>query len=615
MRILLVLLLCSLFAIPHYAQSPLNKYALLSPAAGQKTVISILETAKLPFQVVADDRIWIPITQGDTLQIQRSNIQLLQAAHELGYYNANLEAMVLDTIPVFVLGLGSPFQWLSLKWDAEIHKKLIDQAGISNMKYISGKVFRPIEVARLEQRLQSYLENSGYPFAAVWLDSIVVNEEGKVSAQMKMKKGDMFRIKQIQNKGTAKLPKRYIHRLIGISPNALYSFDQISRINQKIANVPFLQMTASPELTFYQNAANIYLNINHKKANRFDFIIGLLPQSAANGVTSKLLLTGTLNAAFYNVLNQGEHLLIDIQRLRPETQRLDIKAHLPFLFSLPIGLDAGLNIYKRDSTFLETSMELGVRYNLNRNIYTKLVWRNKSSSLLQVDTAQIKAFKRLPTNADFAQNYYGVETVYEKLDFPLNPTKGWYMSGKVAAGTSRIFRNNQIENISDDVNPYFKYATLYDTLGSQANRINLECNVVRYQSISRLSTLKLAFRAGALVSNERIFNNEFFRLGGFRTIRGFDEEVFFARKYALATMEYRLLLGRISYLSVFGDYAVLDAFASESFSTLYPLGLGAGLNLETTAGVFGISVAIGKTNIQPFDGRALKFHLGYVSVF
>ena len=45
-------------------------------------------------------------------------------------------------------------------------------------------------------------------------------------------------------------------------------------------------------------------------------------------------------------------------------------------------------------------------------------------------------------------------------------------------------------------------------------------------------------------------------------------------------------------------------------------GLGAGMNFETQAGIFGISAAVGRLN--PGDGldvRATKFHLGYVSVF
>jgi hypothetical protein len=46
------------------------------------------------------------------------------------------------------------------------------------------------------------------------------------------------------------------------------------------------------------------------------------------------------------------------------------------------------------------------------------------------------------------------------------------------------------------------------------------------------------------------------------------------------------------------------------------MGLGAGLNFETKAGIFGISAAVGRRDVgQSFDFRATKFHLGYVSLF
>jgi hypothetical protein len=40
------------------------------------------------------------------------------------------------------------------------------------------------------------------------------------------------------------------------------------------------------------------------------------------------------------------------------------------------------------------------------------------------------------------------------------------------------------------------------------------------------------------------------------------------------------------------------------------------MNFETRAGVFGISLATGRYDSdQPFDWRAAKFHIGYVSLF
>ena len=45
-------------------------------------------------------------------------------------------------------------------------------------------------------------------------------------------------------------------------------------------------------------------------------------------------------------------------------------------------------------------------------------------------------------------------------------------------------------------------------------------------------------------------------------------------------------------------------------------GAGAGMTFETRAGIFGISLAVGKRDKgEPLDFRAVKFHIGYVSLF
>ncbi|MBK8425170.1 MAG: BamA/TamA family outer membrane protein [Lewinellaceae bacterium] len=128
--------------------------------------------------------------------------------------------------------------------------------------------------------------------------------------------------------------------------------------------------------------------------------------------------------------------------------------------------------------------------------------------------------------------------------------------------------------------------------------------------------MKLGIRGGGIFSEKPIFANEQYRLGGNKLQRGFDEESLFASRFAVATAEFRLLLALNSYLSVFTDYGYLENETDRIRLFLRPLGIGAGLNFETQAGIFGISVAVGRRdNGQPVDFRTAKFHLGYVSLF
>jgi hemolysin activation/secretion protein len=178
---------------------------------------------------------------------------------------------------------------------------------------------------------------------------------------------------------------------------------------------------------------------------------------------------------------------------------------------------------------------------------------------------------------------------------------------KASAGTRRIERNQAILNISE---------SFYDTLPERSFRYTLDGRLERFLPLAARSTVKLGARSGAIFSQEEIYQNEQFRIGGNKLLRGFDEESVFATLYAVFTMEYRLLVGQNSYFYTFGDYGyVEDRRIGQKTSYDNPLGFGAGLTFETTAGVFGISLAVGKVSGNPLDFRNPKVHFGYVSVF
>jgi hemolysin activation/secretion protein len=157
---------------------------------------------------------------------------------------------------------------------------------------------------------------------------------------------------------------------------------------------------------------------------------------------------------------------------------------------------------------------------------------------------------------------------------------------------------------------------LYDSITERAARYRLECRNEWYVPVLVRSTIKFSFRAGGIFSNKTIFNNENFRLGGNKLLRGFDEESLFMTRFVVTTAEYRLLLGQNSFLSAFADYGYMENISGQNRLYLRPLGMGAGLNFETKAGIFGISAAVGRRDVgQTLDIRATKFHLGYVSLF
>ena len=106
-----------------------------------------------------------------------------------------------------------------------------------------------------------------------------------------------------------------------------------------------------------------------------------------------------------------------------------------------------------------------------------------------------------------------------------------------------------------------------------------------------------------------------FQIGGFKILRGFDEESIFTNRFAVATFEYRYLLAQNGYFFVFSDagYASYQS-SSGKYSHTYISG-GTGLAFETKTGIFNISYGVGKRNDLKFDLRQSKIHIGFVSLF
>lgn len=518
-----------------------------------------------------------------------------------------------DSTVVAQFWLGPPMHWVALGVADHESDLWVSAAGYRE-KLFTNRPLHFEDVLKLEQRILVQAENNGYPFAQVWLDSVEVRPNGAVSALLKVDRKRYFSFKGLKIIGDLRLPAYFLPNYLGLRAGMPYSRARVLRLRDQLQTLLFLESTSNPTISFTGSEATVNLFLQKKRASRFDFIVGILPQP--DKPDGKLLLTGSLSAAFQNALNLGERFSIELERLRPETQKLDVSAGVPYLFGSPFGVDGRLGIFKRDSTWVDAQSDIGVQYLFTGADYLRILWENKSASLQKIDTAMVLATHRLPDNLDLKQTGFGLETSFTRLDYRYNPRKGWSFTLKSVAGFNQVQRNNQIESLRDANDQDFKFSSLYDSLTQRATRFKLEGQGAFYVPLFTRATVKIGLRAGGIFSSKPVFANEQFRLGGNKLLRGFDEESLQATRFAVATAEWRLLLGQNSFLSAFADWAYLENITDRNRVFLRPLGLGAGLNFETRAGIFGISIAVGRRDPgQAISFRAAKFHLGYVSLF
>jgi outer membrane protein assembly factor BamA len=552
---------------------------------------------------------------GDSVALRQFKPRLMQHLHGRGFLLASLDSLSQHfSEQTGRLYLGPLLKWQNLKPSKDVPKAWLRAARYRQKRFENG-TFSAEDLLQFQKKLLESAENNGYPFASIALDSVSITGKGDISAAIDVQTGRFFRFSTPKLQGDLRLPPRFLPNYLGIRPGTPYNRAQVLRIRDQLRGIPFLELNGNPSVTFIGDEAVVNIFAKKKKTSRFDFVIGLLPRP--NDDAGRLLVTGALDAAFQNALNQGERFALSFERLRPETQKMNVEAAIPYLLGSDFGVEGRLNIFRRDSSWVDAQGDIGVQYLFQGNNSLRLLWENRSSTLQSIDSLSIIRDRKLPANLDYRQNGFGLELNLRHLDYPPNPRKGWQLQAKGVAGLLRILRNNQIEDLRDPQDSEFDFGTLYAQLPEEKSvRYRLELNAAAFIPLFQRSTLKLSFQSGTINSSEAIRINEQYRLGGNKRLRGFDEESLLATRFLVSTLEYRLLIGQNAYLAAFSDYGYIENITATTRLFFRPLGLGAGLNFETQAGIFGITMAVGRQNpALGIDFRAAKFHLGYVNLF
>ncbi|NNF02144.1 MAG: BamA/TamA family outer membrane protein, partial [Bacteroidia bacterium] len=197
---------------------------------------------------------------------------------------------------------------------------------------------------------------------------------------------------------------------------------------------------------------------------------------------------------------------------------------------------------------------------------------------------------------------YGIGYASEKLDYRFNPRKGYSIELTGSVGKKKINKNTKVNE------------ELYDSLDLSSTQYKVELTFDYYVPLGKLHVLDFGVIA-ALLEAEDIFDNELYRFGGLKTLRGFDEEILRASKFTIWKIEYRYLLEQNSFLFLFVNGAFYKSESRNLQVEDDPIGFGAGINFETKLGIFSFNYALGKEFNNPFIFRTAKLHFGIVNYF
>ena len=534
----------------------------------------------------------------------------LQALYKKGYLAAAIDSLwEADGQAMAKVNVGETYQWAKIS-SSNIPSNLLRLSGFDEKRFLKSKI-KPTLLGSVMEKIIRYYEDNGYPFVSGRLDSVEIND-GNVSAQLNIIKGPLVKLDTIILNEDAGIHRSFIMNYLDLEQGELYNESKIRKISQLIQELPFLQESYPWKIYFGRSETRLNLYIKNKSANRADVLIGLLPNNEEIG--NRFLLTGDIKFAFVNALERGEKIEVNWQNLQFQSPRLKATASYPYLLNTQIGISGTFDYYKKDTSFRTVNGELGFIYQFNAQDQLKAFYETGSTRLISVNTADLIANRRLPANADIRTRSFGLEGSLSRTNYRLNPRKGYTARLKGAASIRDFLTNTTIEETFDPIrNESFDY--LYDSIDLRSYRFQIETDLAYFFPIGKRMTLATRYRGAIMLSEQNLYRNEVFQIGGFRLLRGFDEGSLFVNQYHVATLEPRYLLSQNSYFFLFTDIGLIRRNYPGLQRQDVPYSLGLGMVFETKAGLFNISYAAGTLGDTGIKFRNSKIHFGYINFF
>lgn len=527
-----------------------------------------------------------------SLKKELNNLQL--ALINEGYMTSSIDSIYSDSLQhKAYLSIGKAYQWANLshqQHDVDVISKL----GYSE-HFFSKRAFKYKELASFLEKIITYFENNGYPFAMAKLDSLTI-KENQISAHLNIQKNIFIKLDSIIQEGTPVVKSKFLLRYLGLKAGMPYNEAAFSQISKKIKQLSFVTEKTAPVMRLTDKQNKLYVFLNKKNASQFDGIVGILPNDKG-----KTVFTGDVKIKLVNtIFKSGETFDINWRRLQTQTQDLKAQIIYPYIAGLPVGSDYNIKIYKKDSSFIDINHLLGLHYYFSGLNHIKTFYKQRNANLISV--AGLSTATSLPDYADVTTKSYGLAVVYEKMDYKFNPHTGFSFLLQGSVGNRQIRKNPKINDLA------------YSNLALKSSQYQIEGSITGYINIIKHHVLKLSSQYGSVFGNS-IYKNELFRIGGLKTLRGFDEESIFASSYLIPTIEYRFLFEKNSNIFLFAEGAWYENKNTLSYNTDTPMSVGAGINFETKAGIFNLSYGLGKQQGNSFDLRTGKIHAGLTALF
>jgi len=421
---------------------------------------------------------------------------------------------------------------------------------------------------RLEEGMRnalSFLLNSGYPYAQVWMTGFSFNRESNsVDITISVVRGNRSIIRDIVFEGLSRTDSSFAVRLTRLKRNELFREEEIER------GIDFLSRSGCFEsVGAYRvekdDAGGVRLIIpvkEKKRSNSFQGVIGFAKKE------ERYVLNGSIDLRLRNLAGTGRNALFRWLNTGERYSSVDFSFFEPFLLGSPVNVTLEMKQVVQDSTYTSSYGGLSIEYPID------------ASNSLVVGAAvdrNIPGFGELLKST--RQRYRVGFVVRERLFF-----ESFLISAE------GVFRNRYY---SGD-RKHSDYEAIY----------NMEMSTIF--DITASQSLFVRIKTEGVVSKSDIPLAEKMMLGGANSLRGYRENQFRGDDVVFTNVEYRF--GRDGAFFLFND---IGAYYLRGEGWRAKNGMGFGL--RSTSPVGDVTLSFGVGDRVSFEGT--KIHISMYQRF
>ena len=526
------------------------------------------------------------ITTKDSLQVHVLNKIIFKKKHNLeadvykettnihsnlkkeGFFVATLDTIIKDNEKYEAMfTLGKKTDNLILILPQEFKKNTFGQFNDSvRIKTKTFENFTNLLLTNLDATGNSFSEIS-FTKPTLINDTLILN--------LKILKSKSRNIDKVLVKGYDKFPKKFLKQFLKIEKPTVFSKKKMKAVSQLTKSLDFIQEKKAPEVLFKKDSTHLYLFLDKLETSSFDGIINFASKENEEG----LLLNGNLDLKLNNILNTGEKFELFWNKVAKEKSEFKINSSIPYIFNTPLSIALGFNLYRQDSTFLNTRFNLNTQYELNTKSRTSISYSSETSSYL-LNTAE--------NNFDSYSNYF-IGIGYQLKNLSEN---------ELFKNNYSLALNSKLGKRKDEISDQTQFQLQVLT------SLNIQTNKKSYINIRSESKI---------LRSKNYLINELYRIGGANSIRGVNEQSIFTNSYSFANIEFRYLTSTSSYLYSITDLGFYKNSITDKLNNAY--GLGGGYRFKLNNNFVDLGYVIGNNSDNQLELDKSKLIIKWTSYF